>query len=258
MALLLASLVIIAIPFAYYYLLFLPRLKKLEKSNVIFIFERKIYAVPIKVLEETQNYPVNVWQPASRHQEQGRYPTEIQRTGKAWVVKSVCPGLCNGELVFAEMSHRIDGVKIIDEEKSLSLDSKVTRQVSALVKELYCQLEPKLLELNQKISELERVERLARSSEVYAKQAHLYARAASQLRNLIREGQELRDECLRFIRETLIGAEISKFEPDALPDALAWKLQFQVKYRAINEQYQTLRDEVEALSTLRRGTDSVR
>lgn len=256
MAIVLALLIVISIPFAYGYSLFL-QLKELKKSSLIFIFGREMYAVPIKVLKEMRRYPANVRHPASRHQDGGRYPIERSKTRKVWVVKSVCPELCDGELVLTEMTHRITEIKIVNEGKSPDLNSKVIRQLSAPLKELYCQLEPKLLELNQQIRELEQIERLTRSSEVYATQADLYARAASQLRDLVREGQELRRECLRFIRETLIGAEVSKFEPDTLPDALAWKLQFQTRYQAINEQYQTLRDEVEVLSTLRGEIDSI-
>lgn len=117
-------LLIILAPFVYYILIFIPqRLKKLEKSNVIFIPELKIYAVPIKVLEEIQNYTYIPYSPTR----QSRVSTLSQRAenesrvsqAKVWVVKSVRPGLCDGSVAFVEMSHRAEEVKIVDGKKAL-------------------------------------------------------------------------------------------------------------------------------------------
>ena len=215
----------------YYVFFSLPKLSKLRdgKVDVIKIGKQENYAVPIKVFKEPR---------------------------RGWMVRSVCPILQNTTVSFVEQSHPLKEVGLVDASKPHTLAYEVSKQVSAPTKELYGELESKLDELQQKIVELERIEALARSSEIYSQQADLYARALRQLHDMVEDGYKLRKKCKAFIRETLIGAEISKLEPTALPDSLGWKIEFQEKYKAISTQYQILNDEIEALVSLRKEADS--
>ncbi len=202
---------------------FWPKLSKLKEGSVsvIQINKGKKYAIPVEVLKES---------------------------GQGWVVKAVRPELGHSTISFVEQTHPVRKIRLVNEQEAPT----VARQVSAPVKELYGDLEAKLAELKRKIAELERIEALVRSSEIYAPQAELYARALRQLHSMVEDGYALRQKCKTFIRETLIGAEISKLEPTTLPDVSDWKIEFQEKYKAISSQYQTLNDEVEALVSLQK------
>lgn len=230
---LIAALVLIA---KRYFLLL--EVSTLKTADVIFLPKQHAYAIAIDVFQQEREIVRPTEQRTYKHRRQ------------EWMVKSIRPELNGDQVEFVESIDPIEDVAIVAEEaNSNNLDLEIARQVSLPVKEIYS-LKPKLMEFDQKVEELRRKERLANSSEVYTEKAQLFARASVQVEELISAGDKLRVDCLKFIRETLIGAELAKFDPETLPDPLEWKLKFQTTGEAFSERLQMLRDEINAFSEL--------
>ena len=92
---------------------------------------------------------------------------------------------------------------------------------------------PQLAKFREQDAELERLENLVSTSEMYHSKVHLYQRARNQIQKLIDQAENLKREYSKCIREILIGAEISQFDPNTMSDILERKLTLHSKYEAL-------------------------
>jgi hypothetical protein len=125
------------------------------------------------------------------------------------------------------------------------------RQVSSVAKKLVIEIRPQNKELEQKFNELKRLEELANSSDLYALQANLYRRAKEQVLNLLESGRKLDGECHKFVRETLIGEELMKYNPENIPDVSQVKLSLDYQCDQISSEYQRLKSEIQEYNNLK-------
>jgi hypothetical protein len=211
----------------------------LKTTNVIFLPKQQAYAIPIDLFQQEREIVRTTANRTYKHRR------------KEWMVKSIRPELNGDQVEFVESIDRIDQAEIIPEDTHASnFDLNIARQVSRPSKDIYCKVQPKLIEFKQTVAELKQKEKLAKSSAIYTKQAQLFSRASEQVEKLIDDNERYRNQCLEFIRETLIGAELARFNPDILPDPLEWNLRLQTKRKELDEQFQKLRDEMATFSEL--------
>jgi hypothetical protein len=133
-----------------------------------------------------------------------------------------------------------------DDESSWAI-----KQVSSIAKKLVVEIRPQNQDLQVKFNELERLEKLASSSDLYTLQANLYRRAKEQVAILLESGKNLDKECDKFVRETLIGEELMKYNPENIPDIAAMKTSLDYQCDQISSEYQKLKSEIQAYNSLK-------
>ena len=126
-------------------------------------------------------------------------------------------------------------------------------QISSVAKDLYLNIDPQNKDLKSKLTELKRLEKLARFSELYKQQADLYSRASSQIQELLDIGEKLSRECHTFILDILIGQELVRYNVDDIPDVLAIRLRLDDRCKIVSDQYQILKSEMEEYMKLKNG-----
>jgi hypothetical protein len=125
------------------------------------------------------------------------------------------------------------------------------RQISGMAKELVEKIQTQQDDLGDRIDELTRLEKLATSSEIYAKQAQLYSRAKLQIWNLLQSNYQLEKECEHFIREVLIGGELANYDLDDMPDILDVKIRLDSRCKQVAAEYDYLKLEMQAYNLLK-------
>ncbi len=125
------------------------------------------------------------------------------------------------------------------------------KQVSSVAKKLVFEIRPQNQDLQAKFNELEGLEKLASSSDLYSLQANLYRRAKEQVAILLESGKNLDKECDKFVRETLIGEELMKYNPENIPDISSMKLSLDYQCDQISSEYQKLKSEIQAYNSLK-------
>jgi hypothetical protein len=138
----------------------------------------------------------------------------------------------------------------IDENRD-DKNSWAIKQVSSIAKKLVVEIRPQNQDLQVKFNELERLEKLASSSDLYTLQANLYRRAKEQVAILLESGKNLDKECDKFVRETLIGEELMKYNPENIPDIAATKISLDYQCDQISSEYQKLKSEIQAYNSLK-------
>jgi hypothetical protein len=118
--------------------------------------------------------------------------------------------------------------------------------VSSIAKKIVVEIRPQNQDLQVKFNELERLEKLASSSDLYMLQANLYRRAKEQVAILLESGKNLDKECDKFVRETLIGEELMKYNPENIPDIAATKISLDYQCDQISSEYQKLKSGIQA------------
>jgi hypothetical protein len=221
--------------------LLMRKVNKIQESDAISIPSQTLYSIPLEADKITKNLPLK----NSKHTRTNQQST--------WLIKSIRPELENGVVKFIEFSHEINKVKVMSKEPQDS-NFQTIKQISPLTKEIFNKIDPQLIEFNKQKDELQRLQELVSSSEVYRSKAEIYARGAAQIQQLIGNARDLRQEYLKFIREILIGAELSRFDPESMSDVLERKVVLDSKYQVITSKYQDLKLEMEAYSELSKGS----
>ena len=105
-------------------------------------------------------------------------------------------------------------------------------------------------EIERLLREREKVFDLANilsTSELYANKAEIYDRALAQIENLLEKARELEHIYVRIIRETLIGLQVSRYEPDNLTSDM---VSFDAQYKHLKSEYLRMKDAATAYDEL--------
>lgn len=220
--------------FLYHYLYRRPKIDRILDSDVIYIPDQKLYSIPLDVLKMDQEM-VN----SDRQQ-----PTPVT----TWKVKTIHPTITETEIQFHDITVDLQQVNLIKSDLN-NYDYTNTRRLAPLVKTLLFEINPKIASLVDKKNQLNRLRNLAASSEIFHSQTEVYDRAINQVQLIIDKAEAFRQECLRFIRETLIEREL--FQSDIDANLVDWPLDFASKYQLIQEKYQLWKEEVQAYFELK-------
>lgn len=180
---------------------------------------------------------------------------EIQEGGKSkscrkvQVLRAELQGL---DLKFIETEHKMNKVKFLWSSKVKSPKLEIARQVSFLTKEIFCEINPQISELERASDNVLRLENLAKSSVNYQKQADTYARARKQFQQFINQAKQIKSEYCECIRETLIGAEISQFDSSAMSDMLERRMRLDLKHENFKSMYELKKSEIKEYYNLTR------
>jgi uncharacterized membrane protein YjfL (UPF0719 family) len=199
------------------------RQRKISDSDAVYSKETGKYVIPLKIVQSSSkslSFKVNV--------------LEICLDGQA--VRYVNYN--------SHYDHDIDENR--DDESSWAI-----KQVSSIAKKLVVEIRPQNQDLQVKFNELERLEELASSSDLYTLQANLYRRAKEQVAILLESGKNLDKECDKFVRETLIGEELMKYNSENIPDIAATKISLDYQCDQVSSEYQKLKSEIQAYNSLK-------
>ncbi|OPF16584.1 hypothetical protein B1L04_10235 [Microcystis aeruginosa KW] len=220
--------------FLYHYLYRRPKIDRILGSDVIYIPEKKLYSIPLDVLKMERQI-VN-----SNHQQLTSVTT--------WKVKTIHPTITETEIQFHDITVDLQQVHLIKSDLN-NYDYTNTRRLAPLVKTLLFEINPKIASLVEKKNQLHRLRNLAASSEIFHSQTSLYDRAINQVQLIIDQAETLRQECLKFIRETLIERELLQSDIDT--NLVDCTLDFASQYQLIQEKYQLWKEEVQAYFELK-------
>ena len=220
--------------FLYHYLYRRPKIDRILGSDVIYIPEKKLYSIPLDVLK-MERQMVN----SDRQQ-----LTSIT----TWKVKTIHPTITETEIQFHDITVDLQKVHLIKSDLD-NYDYTNTRRLAPLVKTLLFEINPKIASLVEKRNQLHRLRNLSASSEIFHSQTRLYDRAINQVQLIIYQAETLRQECLKFIRETLIERELVQSDIDT--NLVDLPLDFASQYQLIQEKYQLWKEEVQAYFELK-------
>ncbi|GCL50561.1 hypothetical protein NIES3804_21290 [Microcystis aeruginosa NIES-3804] len=220
--------------FLYHYLYRRPKIDRILSSDVIYIPEKKLYSIPLDVLK-MERQMVN----SDRQQ-----LTSIT----TWKVKTIHPTITETEIQFHDVTVDLQQVQLIKSDLD-NYDYTNTRRLAPLVKTLLFEINPKIASLVEKRNQLHRLRNLAASSEIFYSQTPLYDRAINQVQLIIDQAEALGQECLKFIRETLIERELVQSDIDS--NLVDCHLDFASQYQLIQEKYQFWKEEVQAYFQLK-------
>jgi hypothetical protein len=220
--------------FLYHYLYRRPKIDRILGSDVIYIPEKKLYSIPLDVLK-MERQMVN----SDRQQ-----LTSIT----TWKVKTIHPTITETEIQFHDITVDLQQVHLIKSDLD-NYDYTNTRRLAPLVKTLLFEINPKIASLVEKRNQLHRLRNLAASSEIFHSQTRLYDRAINQVQLIIDQAETLRQECLKFIRETLIERDLVQCDIDT--NLVDCTLDFASQYQLIEEKYQLWKEEVQAYFELK-------
>jgi hypothetical protein len=218
----------------YHYLYRRPKIDRILGSDVIYIPEKKLYSIPLDVLKTEQEI-VN----SDRDQ---------LTPMTTWKVKTIHPTITETEIQLHDITVDLQQVNLIKSDLN-NYDYTNTRRLAPLVKTLLFEINPKIANLVEKKNQLNRLRNLAASSEIFHPQTEVYDRAINQVQMVIDKAEAFQQECLRFIRETLIERELIQSDID--PNLVDWPLDFASKYQLIQEKYQLWKEEIKAYFELK-------
>lgn len=216
------------------------KLNAIRQGKVLRLLTQDQYSIPLEVIEQKREVKKKFF----------KIPFSYQTS--SWLIKSVKPQLTKEGISFSIFAHELKQVKI-GRKDSKNSTFELMEKISIPTQEIISKIEPQIAEFNQQIDRLEELRSLAASSEVYHQQAEVYGKAIAQITDLVNKAEELKRECLKFVRENLIGAELAKYNPDHLPE-VTQKIEFDAKYKAIKEKYDLLREEVKAYFELKKAS----
>jgi hypothetical protein len=220
--------------FLYHYLYRRPKIDRILDSDVIYIPDKKLYSIPLDVLKMEREI-VN----EDHHQ-----PNSLT----TWKVKTIHPTITETEIQLHDITVDLQQVNLIESDLN-NYDYINTRRLAPLVKTLLFEINPKIERLVEKRNQLNRLRNLAASSEIFHPQTEVYDRAINQIQVVIDKATSFQQECLRFIRETLIERELVQSDLD--PELVDWPLDFVGKYQLIQEKYQLWKEEIQAYFELK-------
>jgi hypothetical protein len=230
---------ILAISFLYHKAT-LAKIANIKNSKVIFIPSQTIYSIPIEVEKKSREI--------SKTTPKGTKKSQITE----WIVKSIYPELKNGNLQFVSLDSELTKVEIIKKELN-NLDYKISQEISQFVKEVILELDPRIEQLKKQIDELNRLKDLVLGSKIHADNAQRHEKGILERQESLSAVKEAKAICYEIIKEKLIEKELTKADPDELLDT-EWKVEFDIKHRARQEQYQIYKDQIKAYIELRENS----
>jgi hypothetical protein len=221
----------------YHYLYRRPKIDRVLHSEVVYLADDDLYSIPLDVLKMEREILG----------ENDPQPTKLTE----WKVKTIHPQITETEIQLHDVTVDLKYVTLLKVDRA-DYDYTNMRRLAPLVKTLIFDINPKIDRLTEKRDELGRLRNLAASSELFQSHAQLYERAMTQVQAVIDQAESFRQECLKFIRETLIERELVKSDLD--PDLVDWPIDFETKYQLIQEKYQLWKAEIQAYLELRDAT----
>jgi Ca2+/Na+ antiporter len=209
------------------------KIHNMKKSNIVYVISKKLYAISLKV-SDTEIVLL--------------HPTllNVPEASKNYFSQK------EPYVSFSETKHLISDVSLVNGIPPNPAFYTIN-QIASVAKDLYINIDPQNEDLRSKLAELQRLEKLARFSNLYNQQADLYSRAAKQIQELLDIGYKLRRECSTFMVDILIGQELAKYNTDDLPDVLAIRLSLDNRCKLVSDQYQLLKSEMEEYMNLKNG-----
>lgn len=107
----------------------------------------------------------------------------------------------------------------------------------------HLQIDREIERLHQQYQQVERLADLVSTSDLYAEQVDLYIRGLRQIEKLMAQAEALENIYVRLIRETLIGAKVSQYNPDSISDN---EPDFAGQYQQLKADYLQMKDEATA------------
>ncbi|MBE9223368.1 hypothetical protein IQ215_11735 [Cyanobacterium stanieri LEGE 03274] len=232
------------------------KLEKIKTSNLILIYDKTNYFIPLNVFDNWNKINKGFFNrfPIIKNKEITVIINDIMYKmihSMKWKVEYILPEIQENDLVFHYFQCDLNEVKFINTQRQLrDLDYQSMAQVSEPIKILKLQIEPQISEFHKQLNELDKLEKLALSSEVFAGRVEWFKRAKIQIQNLIDETKKIENQSLKFIRETLIGQKLAQFDPENLPDINNWTLTIGSHFNDIQDKYQTLKVEINTYDSL--------
>jgi hypothetical protein len=241
LGILMTSLAILLLGQAIYHFGYVGRkLKAIREGKVLQVLSQNLYSIPLEIIPQQQAIEKKLY----------KIPLNYKKSN--WLIKSVKPQLTKEGISFKVFCHELNQVKV-PQKRPKDSGFELMQAIAVPTQEVLSKIEPQIAEFNEQLAKLVELRDLAASSEVYTQQAEVYGRAIAQIADLVNNAEDLKRECLKFVRENLIGAELAKYNPDNLPE-ITQKIEFEAKYKAINEKYELLREEVKAYFELKKAS----
>ena len=155
-----------------------------------------------------------------------------------------------GDVKYIYSWHSLRSIRIPTSAKTdiqSQTNLSVIQELACLVKEHIEFVEPEILKLKTQWQKINELLALVATSDFYASQQGIYARALVQVENLLDKAEELEQVYIHFIREVLIGRKVVEFTPNFLPND---DLPIDRQYKRIREEYQHAKDTAAAYAEL--------
>lgn len=164
-------------------------------------------------------------------------------------VEVVFPRLTEtGDVEYIYSWHRLQDVQMAKPEtiQVPGESMKLADGIMPIIQD-HLQIDADITRLHQEYRKVNELADLVSTSNLYASQVHLYERALNQIDNLLRKAQELEQIYVHFIRETLIGLEVSRYDPAQITGDVVI---FDAKYKQLKDEYLQMRDAATAYAEL--------
>lgn len=201
------------------------KINKIQKSDVILIPSTTLYSIPIEVIKKSSTN---------------------QNTENQWIVVSVRPELNHDIVDFVPLEHNLNKVEIPTSKDAEHQSFKTAKSISYLTQEIYQRMNPKIDAAKEQIEQLRGGKTLALSSTIYQAKAEIYANKINQFKSFIEQTEILKEKYAHFIRESLIGAELSKFNLEAQSNDLEYQVKLHTEFEMLSEKYEDLKNEIDA------------
>ena len=202
------------------------KLELIENSSIVFVYgaEVRYPNLPLK------NYGI---------------PLQINNKSR---VQVLFPKLTpSGDIEYIYSWHDLSDIEVPQEPRRFHNNNlKNLKEITLIIKE-HLQIEPDTLSLKEQYIQIKKLANLISTSDIYAVHLGTYESALVQIENLLTKANELQKVYVRLIREALIGVKIAEYSPDILNFS---KVTFDEQYQRIKEEYQNMKDVVNAYSQL--------
>lgn len=161
----------------------------------------------------------------------------------------------NGELEYQTFWYDLSEIIIHNttNQKGATKNLKIIQQLTDYIRE-QIEIEKDICKQKEEQEKITKLIKLASSSKIYADQINinLYKRAFAELQNLIDKGEKLKKVYFELVRETLIGKELSDYNPEQI---LNNHSAIESQYQQTREEYDKLKDTATAYAELLQGND---
>lgn len=159
----------------------------------------------------------------------------------------------NGELEYQTFWYDLSEIIIHNttNQKGATKNLKIIQQLTNFIRE-QIEIEKDICKQKEEQEKITKLIKLASSSKIYADQINLYKRAFAELQNLIDKGEKLKKVYFELVRETLIGKELSDYNPEQI---LNNHSAIESQYQQTREEYDKLKDTATAYAELLQSND---
>ncbi|ANV83750.1 hypothetical protein AWQ21_04755 [Picosynechococcus sp. PCC 7003] len=161
-------------------------------------------------------------------------------------IKILFPKLTTaGDIQYIQSWHNFQYVQVPD--KNTLRKSQNIQELATLVQE-HLQLEIEIEKLTEEWKKIKKLSELVSTSEFYSNRQETCKKALFQVKKLLKKADQLEQVYVRFIREILIGYEISGFDFKPLTNEKLMLIDSQ--HKKIKEEYQDIKNTAIAYAEL--------